>query len=46
MDSAPWSFEQINTLCVMGPNASQPDEIMGIVLLSGSSQPRCTATIA
>ena len=36
---APWLFEQIDTLCVMGPNASLPDEIMGIVLLSGSSQP-------
>jgi hypothetical protein len=30
----------------MGPNASQPDEIMGIVLLAGGSQPRRTAKIA
>jgi hypothetical protein len=37
---APCSFDRIDTLSVMGPNASRPDEIMGIVLVSGGSQPR------
>jgi hypothetical protein len=43
---APWSFDRIDTPSVMGPNASQADEIMGIVSLSGGSQPRRTAKIA
>jgi hypothetical protein len=43
---APWSFDRIDTLSVKGPNASQPDEITGIVSLSGRSQPRRSAKIA
>jgi hypothetical protein len=43
---APWSFDRIDTLSVRGPNASQPDEITGIVSLSGRSQPRRSEKIA
>ena len=35
-----WSFDQIDTLSVMVPNAPRPDEVVVIVALADGGRPR------